>query len=265
MANFFLLNPALSDAGTITGYGTIAAAMPAGDLLSLAPGTRCRWTATAGAYLVLDLGAAASWDTVALLAHTAGASDAFRIRAATSEANLTAAPAIDQAGISFWPAAGKPTRTDAFHSFWRWPAVVTYRWLRLDFTLAAAPFEIQRLMAAAAFQPARNYSYGSGDGFVATGTKSRSIGGHTWPAPGRPLKAKTLLLEALTEAELFESVNELLRTRSAEKDCFIVLDPDADAHRVDQMLWGTLDDPGLAPIRFHDRWQKSLAFTEQAP
>ncbi len=265
MQNFLLLNPELSDAGAITGYGTIASSMPAGNLLTRTPGTRCRWTATAGAYLVLDLGAAASWDTVVLCAHTAGASDTFRVRAATSEANLTAAPAIDQTGISFWPASGKPTRTDAFHSFWRWSAVVTYRWLRIDFTLAAAPFELQRLMAAKAFQPARNYGYGSGSGFLATGLKTRSIGGHSHGTPGRPLRVKTLLLEALSEAELFESVDELLRTRAAEKDVFMVLDPEADAHRADQMLWGLVDDPGIAAIRFHDRWQKSLTLTEQAP
>lgn len=265
MANFFLLNPELSDAATIAGYGTIASAMPAGNVLNLAPGTRCRWTATAGAYLVLDLGAAASWDTIALLAHTAGAADTFRVRAAATEAGLTSSPPIDAPGISFWPASGKPARTDVFHSFWRNGSVVTYRWLRLDFTLAAAPFELQRLMVAKAFQPARNYAYGSGDGFQATGIKTRSVGGHSWGLAGRPLKAKTLLLDALTQAELFESVNELLRTRAAEKDCFIVLDPDADGTLVDQMLWGTVDDPGLAQIRFHDRWQKSLSFTECPP
>lgn len=265
MQRMFILDPTLSDAATITGYGTIAAAQPAGNLLSLAPGTRCRWTATTGAYLVLDLGAAASWDTVALLAHTAGAADTFRIRAAATEAGLTSSPPIDATNVSFWPASGKPTRTDVFHSFWRTASVVTYRWLRLDFTLAAAPFEIQRLMVANAFQPSRNYTLGSGDGWRATGSKSRSAGGHAFGSYGRPLRAKPLLVAGLTQDELFANLNPILRRRSAERDLFLCLDPEADAELSDHLLWGHLEDPGIAPLRTHRRWQKELAFVEQAP
>src|SRR3546814_4681956 len=69
MANVFLLDPTLSDAATATGIGTLAASMPAEDVLNLAPGSRARWTSTTGPAIKLDLGASASWDAIIIAGH----------------------------------------------------------------------------------------------------------------------------------------------------------------------------------------------------
>lgn len=261
----FFLDPTAGDDASVTGFGTIAAAAPASDVLNQAPGSRCRWTATASAALEFDLGGI-DWDTIAILAHTAGASDTWRIRADANESDLAGGSAtVDINGWSFWPLSGKPTGRDVYHSFYRHSAVLSLQWLRLDFTLAAAPFEIQRIMIGKAFQPGINIDFGYGAGYQATGLKDRSVGGHAWGTPGRPLAVRRVTLSALTEAELYGSLHPILRNRGAEQDCFVCLEPDADSRLADQMLWGTVEDPGIGTIQFVDICQHQLTFIEQAP
>jgi hypothetical protein len=259
------LDPTAGDAATVTGLGTIAPAMPASAVLDEAPGTRCRWTATASAGLKLDLGGI-DWDMIALIAHTAGPADTLRIRADADEADVDGGAAtVDVNNRSFWPPSGKPARRDVFHSFYRHPTVLSLRWLRLDFSLAAAPFEIQRVMVGKAFQPAINIAWGYGAGYQATGLKDRSVGGHAWGTKGRPLSVRDMTFAALTEAEKFDNLDPILRNRGAEGDWFVCIDPAADARLADMMLWGTVEDPGIGTIQFTDHWQHQLKFVERAP
>lgn len=264
--NLWLLDPTDADAATVTGLGTLASAMPAHHVLSQAPGSRARWTATASAGIKLDLGSDASWDTIALLGHTAGASDTWRIRADADEADVAGDSAtVDVSGRSFWPSSGKRSGRDVWHSFYRDSTVRTLRWLRLDFTIASAPFDIRRIMIGKAFQPTHNFGYGMGDGYIPTGAKSRSVGGHAYGLYGRPLNVKTLTLVALTQAELDDSLRVLIRNRSAERDLLLCLNEEADADLADKLLWGTIEDPGIGRLFMLGRYQYPLSFIEQAP
>lgn len=266
MANAWYLNPTLGDAATVTGLGTIAASMPAQDVLNRDPGSRCRWTATSGAAIKFDLGSSASWDTIAILAHTAGASDTYRIRADADEGDVAGDSAsLDVTGRLFWPASGKPSGRDVYHSFYRHSSVLTYRWLRIDFTIASAPFEIQRIMIGKAEQPTLNFEYGSGDGYLSTGVMDRSVGGHTWGLYGRPLNVKSLQMIGRSNAEIYGALHKLMRDRSAERDLFLCLNEDEDAYLADMMLWGHIENPGIPAIQAHDFWRYQLNFVEQAP
>jgi hypothetical protein len=266
MANVLILDPTLSDAATATGLGTLASAMPAHNVLNLAPGSRARWTATSGAGIKLDLGASASWDIVALIGHNADAAGTYRIRADADEADVDGDSAtLDVNGRSFWPASGKPSGRDIYHSFYRHSSTLTLRWVRIDFSIASTPFDLRRIMIGKAFQPTCNFEYGSGDGYIPTGGVERSIGGHTWGLYGRPLNIKSLQLIARSHAELYGALHKLLRDRSAERDLFICLDEDQDAYLADMMLWGHIENPGIPAIQAHDFWRYSLNFVEQAP
>lgn len=266
MANVWYLNPTLGDAATVTGLGTMASSMPAHDVLNRDPGSRCRWTATSGAGLKFDLGANASWDTIVLIAHTAGAADTWRIRADADEGDVAGDSAsLDVTGRSFWPSSGKPAGRDVYHSFYRHSTTLNLRWLRLDFSLASAPFEIQRIMVGKAEQPTCNFEYGSGDGYLTTGIVERSVGGHTWGLYGRPLNIKSLQMVGRSRAEIYGALHKLLRDRSAERDLFICLDEDQDAYLADMMLWGHIENPGIPAIQAHDFWRYMLNFVEQAP
>jgi hypothetical protein len=265
MANIFLIDPTASDSATVTGIGTLASSLPAHDVLNLAPGSRARWTSTTTPAIKLDLGASASWDAIIIAGHTAGASDTYRIRADDDEADVAGTATVDVTGRSFWPASGKPANHDVYHSFYLHGSTLTHRWLRLDWTIAAQPFDVRRIMVAAKFRPAINFSYGAGDGYASTGTRDLSVGGHTWGLYGRPVNVKRFSLAALTEAELYAQLHVLIRNRSAERDCFLCLDSDADARLADMMLWGTIQDPGIGTIQFEDRYEYPLSFVEQAP
>lgn len=266
MANWWYLDPTRSDAATVTGLGTLASSMPAHNVLNLAPGSRARWTSTTGAAIKLDLSASASWDMIAIIGHNAGASDTYRIRADDTEADVSGgSAALDVSSRSFWPASGKPDGRDAYHSFYRHSSVLTYRYVRIDFTIASQPFDVRRIMIGEAEQPTCNFEYGSGDGYAPTGIVERSIGGHTWGLYGRPLNVKQLHLVARSKAELYGALHKMLRNRSAERDLFICLDEDEDDYLADMMLWGHIENPGIPAVQAFDFWRYSLNFVEQAP
>lgn len=94
MGNCILASPALSDAATITG-STAASGAPLSYLQRMQPGEVWQSSSLSSVYMEADLGSAKEIDLVALLFNNATSEGLWRIRAATSQANLTAAPTYD--------------------------------------------------------------------------------------------------------------------------------------------------------------------------
>jgi hypothetical protein len=220
-----------------------------------------------------DLGAAAAINLVALLAHNGTSAATWRIRAATSQANLTAAPGYDSGTVSMWPAAGKPAgyaATDRLHAIHYLATAQSFRWWRADLTDAANPdgyFEAGRLVIDAAWQPSRNFVVGWTLGVIDVSAPVRSARGHLWPGITDSAKARAIEfgLRALSEDEMRANAYELDRKRARSKDVLALRDPAANANLHLWTVYGLISE--LGPLRHitMSRYEKSYRVEEMTP
>lgn len=251
--NIVIATPVLSDAAVLTA-GSEAADMPAANLLTQQPIDVWRATDLANAYLVADLGAAAAINLVALLYTNASSAAQWRVRAAASEADLTAAPGYDSGLVDMWPHAGLET-WDWTHAF-RWlgvagatPGPQTFRWWRIDVAdpgNAAGYVQAGRLYLAAAWQPTRNLLYGWSVGFIDFSAKVRAAGGQILPG-SRPLhRVARFALRCDSESEMYDNAFEIDRRRGTSGDVLVLRDPATPSRLMKQSVYGTLSS--LEPI-----------------
>lgn len=233
MGNYIIAQPYLA---TITA-ASAAASMPATNLNKVQPSDVWRSTSLSSQYIEIDLGGAKAVNLAALLFTNLTSAATIRIRAATSQANLTAAPGYDPGTTN--PAwAGATQNVDRPHTLSFLAAAQTYRWWRFDLTDAANPagyFEAGRVFLANAFQGTRNYSYGAGRGFNDLSTVKDGFGGQQLIE--NKGKRPVLSFEAawLTAAEQ-ETMLEI--ERNAVDAQLLMLNPDAAATRMGAMYYG---------------------------
>lgn len=84
----------ISDSATLTGSGAAAGA-PYTNLQRMMPGKVYSTSGGAPYYIEMDLASAMEWNAAFLGFHTASSTALWRVRAATSQANLTASPGFD--------------------------------------------------------------------------------------------------------------------------------------------------------------------------
>ncbi|GAB4373865.1 MAG: hypothetical protein Kow00114_36070 [Kiloniellaceae bacterium] len=243
MAKIFIAGGQWMDAATLEDSSAVAANYPLSNLLTIQPGEKTRFSTPAAAHVVVDLGAARAVDTVALIAHNASAAGTWRVRGATSEANLTASPGYDSgAGVSLWPASGKPD-ANIHHSFLRLGSAQSYRWWRVDIADAGNAdgyFQLGRLLIAGAWAPAVNYSFGADIGWVDPSPIDEGVGGHSFPLEREKHRVFNLPFRFQTKADAWGQAYELQRKRGGSKDVFAVLDPDEDEYLHVVMVHGLL-------------------------
>ncbi len=242
-----IASPALSDAGSVAGGGTVAEAMGFGNLLTLQPSQRCRWTALPGMFATLDLGAAPAIDTLYFGSHNGSNAATVRVRAAASEANLTASPGFDATYdlnvvdvAEAWPHLNS-LRTLGPSQSWRW-------W-RFDFLDAANPagyFEIGRLILASAFRPTTNFGFGSSAGWIDTSTVAETAGGGLVPTEGGRRRVWEPLFNTLSAEEAWGDLFEFDRLRGLSRDLVFAMDPE-ETTRLHQRLFTCLVR-SLSPI-----------------
>ena len=255
MGRVVIATGTLFDAAALTGLGTIAGALPVTNLQNAQLGTVTRWTSLAGMGVEIDLGSAKAINLIAALSHNGTSAATWRIRGATSQANLTASPGYDSGTISMWPVTGKPSLTGYLSSLKFLAAAQTFRWWRIDFTDAANPdgyLDVGRVYVDAAFQPSRNLSYGWRILPIDPSIKLETLGGQSF-VTARPIKRMlSMRLPALTENEAMGKVLALQRALGIQRDALAIRDPDATTWLQEQMIYGRLQNlSGVTNTRFN--------------
>lgn len=249
MANALFASARLSDDATLTG-STVAGSMPLSYLQLQQPTDRCRWTTTSP-YLVIDLSATAltSW-TVLYLLFCAGPAGSdlsaaqVRVRTATSVANLTASPVIDQT-VNLWPCSGLED-WDRVHFRYYNSAGISQLYIRLDLPTGLDYFEAGRLIVDDAFQlSAGSLFYGSGYGLSAPAAAVVSQGGQRYPREVAVHDLYNFRIQidsriADPEAEALGGYRKLLRLHGPHKDLVLDEDPASTANSMDKIVYGTL-------------------------
>ena len=250
MGNLVIATPELSDAAAITA-SSAQATMPASNLKKMQPGDRWRATGDTAEYLEIDLGAAKDINLVALLYHNATSAATWQIRAATSQANLTAAPGYDSGVINMWE-AGWPADQDPLHArLWLGAGSQNFRWWRIDLADAANPdtwLEAGRVYVSKAWQlpSGKNIEYGWEMRRVDPSPRARTKGSQLYVEAQTMWRELMCSLNWLTEAEMYDNFGEIQRLRGASRDVFVMRDPNATAQLLRQSIYGLMSQ--LAPI-----------------
>jgi len=267
MSNIVIASPELLEAATITA-GSEAGGMAASNL-KLLPG-RGRWRATAlgSANLVVDLGAAFAINLIALLYTNATSAATWRIRGATSEANLTAAPGYDSGNIAHWPAQTGLGDWAWTHAFKFLTTAQNYQWWRIDITDAANPagyYQASRLYIAAAWQPSINISFGASHGWVDPSEHGRSRAGQIAVREMNAYRAMNFQLRFQSEAQLFDNAFRLDRLRGRRRDVLVIRDPDTTTRGMDWCICGIVTDVSPIAHPAFDIYEKSYRLEELLP
>ncbi len=219
-----------------------------------------RWRAGAVSSVSLetDLGAAYDVGLLALINSNITSAATGRVRGATSQANLTAAPGYDSgAGISLWP-ADTSTAIRGYVNIVHIPSTVqSYRWWRWDLDdagngdgyLTAGRSVIQEVV-----EPDRNFARGAMHGHRDPSVARRSRGGQpTWRTETKS-RIRSFELPALTAAEA-DALDDIDALHGRTLDRAICLQPDDTDRMYRHFMWGPVTE--LAP--FEDvRHQRSV-------
>lgn len=250
MGHTVIANPSIINAATVTA-GSALASMPVSNLLSKQPKRCWRSDDLGSLYLVIDLLTAQSINLIALLFHNASTAATWRLRGATSEANLTAAPSYDSGSVNMWD-GGWPTDQYPLHSIkWFGDSPETYQYWRIDISDAANSdnyFQAGRLYIDNAWQlPAyKNIEFGWDVHFIDPSSKARSKGGQLNAETMQSWREIVLPINWQTEDEMYNNLFELQRRQGTTGDVFVMRDPDATTHLLRQSIYGAMKQ--LPPI-----------------
>ena len=255
-----IATPKLSDAAVLTA-GSAAANMPVTNLQLVQPTDVWRAIDLANSYVVADLGAAAAITLAALLDTNASSAATWRIRAATSEANLTAAPGYDSGSLTHWLASGLGDweTTHAVKTF----AAQNFRWWRIDVSDAANPdgyYQAGRLYLAVKWEPTGNIKVREGMSlrWLDPSPIAQTISGHRYPDIKRRRRVLEFGLGYLSEAEMWGNAAPIDRLRGTSKDLLISRDPAHASYAQEWTVYGLLHE--LTPIVFQEISQYARRF-----
>lgn len=276
-----LATPILSDAATVTGSPS-AGSLPVTNLQVQDPKQVWRATDATAAYVEIDLGAAYAIDLIGLLSHNASYSASCRVRAATSQPNLTASPGYDsgllparshQSGYDAAWLAGVSDPTygalDKNHFIkWLSSSPQTYRWWRLDIndpSSSGGYFDAGRLYISNAWQPATNIDYGIAEGIVDNSRKNRSRSGVMTSVELTKFRYAEFNLSFASETEMFDNAFEIERLRGRTKDILFMPDPTMTNNLQRRTIHGLMEN--LQPIVNANfaLFQKSFRIEELVP
>lgn len=268
MAQAMLATPVLSDAGTVQA-GSQSGGAPVTNLLSMQPGLPWRALDLGNAWFTVNLPAAPEIDFVALLAHTASAAATWRIRAADSEGDLTAAPAYDSTEVSMWPPGGRPSGYTHLPSVLSLIAApVSRAWWRIDILDPGNPkpwVNVGRLYLSKLFRPGRNFAFGASGGWNDPSPRETSVGGQIYPEPRPQHREETVTFAWLSEEEMYDGIEEIRRQRGTSRDLLLIPNIDDTARLHQKMIYGLLSDPRLRVNRAFNLYEQVLKIEELIP
>lgn len=240
---------------------TLTASHEAGDLvannLKLDDLTEVwRANAVSAVNLVIDLGAAAAVGMIALVNGSITNGATWRVRGATSVANLTAAPGYDSGTVSAWPA---PASREILWNvdLCAAPAQVqTFRHWRIDIDDAGNGdgfLDFGALYMAEVIEPERNRQRGQAVGLIDPSVTRKSAGGQPVSRSEEKFRVTEFALPALTSAEA-DDLLEVDARHGTTVPRGILFDPDdGDRHYINFFFGRVVElEPFEDPQ--HQRW-----------
>lgn len=263
--NLTLLVPLDSDAATLSGGDW---AMDLALLQDIQPTRTVQSTdATTGStIIIIEATSAMAWSGLALGATNFSSSATIRIRAATSEANLTASPGYDSTAISAWPSSGKPTDAglDSYDIFKTFAPGGSFVWWRIDIAdtgNADGFIEIGRLYIAEAWEPDYPFT-GLAIGHAALDLKNKTETGFTNTEKRGSVRYLDLKLDVVSAADAEDFLYEFRRRLGTAGDLFVCLDPEETTRLHRKMMMATAEEMPDTPHAFFAHYRTVLKFWE---
>ncbi len=265
MGRIVIAEPSIGDAAVLRSVAG-ADALAVGNLQAQQPSKAWRTTAVAGDAVEADLGTAAGINLVALLSTNAGSAATWRVRAAATQTDLTAAPGYDSGSLSVWPTTGLETWDFVHGILWLATSVQTFRWWRVDVADLDNPdgyLQAGRLFLSKAWQPSRNRQRGLAIAFEDLSPRERARGGQIYPLALPRRRVLQFTLRFQSEAEMYANAFELDRLRGRSGDVLVIPDPDKSAQIQRQTVYGLQAE--LVPIvdPAHNLFEKAFVIEEQ--
>ena len=265
MANPIIASPVLSDAGTILTASTVSASAPGSLLQDMQPSIPAIFTVPGAIVIEVDLLSAQSINLVWLGYTTLSATATWRIRAASSQANLTASPIYDSNSVTAIPSAEALT-WERPHALKFLTSPVTARYWRIDIGDSAnskGQVSIGRLYIAKAFQASKGAKAGSPSfPMQETARFNESMDGNIFPRQSSVRGGLTFSLEYLTKAEMLGELGKIRRTRGVSQDVLVILDPDESTYIMDFTTYGLFREMSTFEIPTLNYYSASIAVDE---
>lgn len=188
-------------------------------------------------YLELENPTGATWDTIALLYTNGKLGDDWRIRTASSQANLTAGPTYDSGSMEMYDSAAQASSVvrPALH---RVSPGRSEAWLRIDITSTTDDgyFRVGNLIVDAPLAPARNFQLP-----LDIGQQARFD------------------MRLVSEADMMALHDQDVLYE--DEPALIVFDPDESSYLHNKLVWG-LVEPGQGPrLTSKGLWSRRYAIT----
>lgn len=245
MAGAGLLTPLESDDAILSG-GDWTIGLPLANLQDMQPTNTARSTdaTNVSTVIVIDAGTARAWDCLYLGRTNLSASATIRIRAATSEANLTAAPGFDSGAISAWPVTGRPTDRGLvwFDVFKQISPGGSFRWWQIDIdddTNADDYVEIGRLVFGPLWQPTYQHAPGVNRTFDPSDVRIKTPYGHTLTDRRLRPRVWSVPFPVMTRADAEDMAEEIMRLIGTAGDLVVCLEPEATTRLHRQTMLAT--------------------------
>lgn len=243
MANAAIAGTNLADAGAISPSSEVFT-MPASNLLDEHVGRRWRAETNSG-YIVLDLLASTSVDTIRLSGLTVSADATVRVRLSSADSSGAAGDVEDSGTL----ASGSDQLDADYGTFcYLLASPESCRYVRIDIVDTGADYvEAGRLFVGARTEFTYNFAPGATVGWVDRSKRQEARGGQTLIWNDNAYRQVEVSLEWVTEAQRYGIVETLDRVNGQNTDVLLIVDTDSDNLARDTIL-GLVSD--LTPVAF---------------
>ncbi|MES2903279.1 MAG: hypothetical protein V4696_03760 [Pseudomonadota bacterium] len=194
-------------------------------------------------------------DVIALLGTMANDGATWRIRCASSQANLTASPTMDTGTVALRVSTGIGRRP-SYHAYRRLSASRTDAWWQIDIVHTAPQFIARHLVVGLARQSV-NYSRGAGAVPMDLGQMARTTFGAPDRTPGWRGRQVDFALSWLSETEYETKWSRLDQLVGTTFPVLALPNPKANLYLNDRIAYGHIT--GMRGENVRDaKWSKSL-------